>query len=42
MFLTSATIAMCWERICEWIYMKENNTAICLSSFDEILPNLQK
>lgn len=39
---TCAIMAICWEKNSGWMYMKENDAAICLSSYDEVLPKLQE
>lgn len=41
MVSTCAILAICWNRNSGWNYMRENDAAICLSSYDEILPTLQ-
>lgn len=39
---TCAILAICWDRNSGWRYVKDNDAAICLSSYEEILPKLQE
>lgn len=42
MMSTCAILAICWERNSGWNYVKANDAAICLSSYEEILPKLRE
>lgn len=42
MVSTCAILAICWNQNSGWNYVKENDAAICLSSYEEILPKLQE
>ncbi len=42
MMSTCAILAICWNRNSGWNYVKSNDAAICLSSYEEILPKLQE
>lgn len=37
-----AVMALCWEKHSGYIYLKENNAAICIDNIDKVLPTLQK
>ena len=39
---TCAILAICWDRNSGWRYVKDNDAAICLSSYEEILPKMQE
>ncbi len=39
---TCAILAICWDRNSGWNYVKSNDAAICLSSYEEVLPTLQE
>lgn len=40
MVSSCAILAICWDKNSGWNYVKENDAAICLSSYDEVLPKL--
>lgn len=42
MMSTCAILAICWENNSGWNYVKTHDAAICLSSYDEVLPKLQE
>lgn len=42
MMSTCAILAICWEKNSGWNYVKTHDAAICLSSYDEVLPELKK
>lgn len=42
MMSTCAILAICWDQNSGWNYVKSNDAAICLSSYEEILPKLQE
>lgn len=42
MMSTCAILAICWDQNSGYNYVKTNDAAICLSSYDEVLPKLQE
>lgn len=42
MVSTCAILAICWEQNSGWNYVKDNDAAICLSSYEEVLPKIRE
>lgn len=42
MMSSCAILAICWDQNSGYNYVKTNDAAICLSSYDEVLPKLQE